>query len=297
MSFEALHAVELSWLQALQPYRLEPINIFFKFLNIFDRIEFFLVLITVVWSFYSPKWALRLFYLSIASSLINSTFKTLFHQPRPVHLDPTLGLFSFSSYGFPSGAAQSAVLLPYILIKEWKSKWAFFIGAIFFFLLSLSRVYLGVHFPSDLLGGWAIGLLLAIAFYRLYPWIEKKLAEVDPELSLLISIALLTFFLIFTPSETAFYTCYVALGSFCALFLATKHLKLAWSIAEKNSQRLFQALFALFFLMGVHVLFSFILIPAFLGHQVLLKSLSAFLIGFSPIYLMAFFQEKAKACM
>lgn len=285
MNFEALHQFELPWLQAMQPYRTPVFDAFFKFLNLFDRVEFFLVLVTLLWYLYSPKWALRLFYLAIANSLLNSTFKALFHQPRPLHLDATLGIFPFSSFGFPSGAAQTAVLLPYILIKEWKNKWAFVIGFLFFFLLSFSRVYLGAHFPSDLVGGWFIGLFLVLGFYKLYPWIEEKLNRSDKELSFLITTALLTFFPLMIFSDSALYTSFVALGSFCALFISPCD----WQVPQKKVLRVFEAIFALSILLGLHLLFLFILIPFFSGHQALIRSLNAFLIGFSSLFFIPLF--------
>lgn len=280
MSFEVLHQFELSWLQALQAYRTPFLDHFFKILNLFDRIEFFLILVILTWYLYSPKWGLRLFYLSIANSLINSAFKAFFQQPRPLHLDPSLGLFSFSSYGFPSGAAQTAVLLPFILIKEGKSRWAFFIGIIFFSFLSFSRVYLGVHFPSDLLGGWVIGLVIIFSFYKIYPWIENKWSEKNKENILLSLMALLLFFPLLIPSDSVFYTSFVALGSFCALWLTNTD----WQIPKSKVQRSIDAFVAIFTLLGIHLLFSFLLIPNLPGNKILLKSISAFLIGFSPLY-------------
>lgn len=80
-----------------------------------------MILIPAIWCAYGWKAGLRLTYILFLSSLINFTMKGLFLLPRPFHLNPDIGIIQVDNYGFPSGAAQSAVLLSGLLVTYWKT--------------------------------------------------------------------------------------------------------------------------------------------------------------------------------
>lgn len=83
----------------------------------------------------------------------NFVLKDLFSLPRP----EGVALIEVSGFGFPSGHAQHAVVLWGYL--AWTTRKNLGAAVILVFLIGLSRVYLGVHFVSDVVGGWTIGLL------------------------------------------------------------------------------------------------------------------------------------------
>lgn len=94
----------------------------------------------------------------LLQTLSNSALKTLFARPRPEvfdHLDYTWDL------SFPSGhSAQNACLWAIlILLVDRRLAW---IGVPLAIAIGTSRVVLGVHWPSDLVGGWAEGIAFAL---------------------------------------------------------------------------------------------------------------------------------------
>jgi undecaprenyl-diphosphatase len=98
------------------------------------------------------------------ASIINPWFKTWFRKPRP-ELDWTLADESF--YSFPSGHAFTSVVfwgmvtyLVWHVVKGRTLRTALVAVTAFFALMTgISRVYLGVHFPSDVLAGWTVGVI------------------------------------------------------------------------------------------------------------------------------------------
>lgn len=103
--------------------------------------------------------------------LVEKILKPLIARPRPMPDMGAiiLGLDLSDSYSFPSGHATIAWALAYVLArKEPRWKWGFYVLA---FLISLSRIYIGKHYPLDVLGGgiigWAIGMVSLIIFKKL----------------------------------------------------------------------------------------------------------------------------------
>lgn len=104
---------------------------------------------------------------SVGSIIINQTVKRLLHRARP-HLWVTPA--PEFDYGFPSGHAMASMtLVAVLIILSWKSRWRWFvviIGTLFVLIIGWTRLYLGVHYPSDVLAGWmvALGWTVGVSF-------------------------------------------------------------------------------------------------------------------------------------
>ena len=114
---EILHAYELIFIQWIQQVRSPFLDQFILFLNFFDSPAFYLILIPAIWAGYYWKWGARILLILLVSALINALAKTFFAFPRPYELVPSVGMLEMKTNGFPSGAAQAAILLAGIFIK------------------------------------------------------------------------------------------------------------------------------------------------------------------------------------
>jgi membrane-associated phospholipid phosphatase len=136
------------------------------------------VLLLLFWCVDEKKGA-RLGFIIIVSAFANGFFKELLKQPRPFVLEPSVGLAFEPSYGIPSGHAQLSLCfaLPLAiwacrsgLARRGGGKAAIRLGAALFILcIAFSRLYLGVHFPTDILGGWLLGGLILGLWFLLEP--------------------------------------------------------------------------------------------------------------------------------
>lgn len=113
--------------------------------------------------------ATHLVVLQIGTLTLSALLKAMYSRPRP-ELWEQRGQFAWASY--PSGHAIASVAVPFtIAILLWRARgwrWPFFVAAVMLIVTSYSRLYLGVHWPSDVIAGLAIGgvwlLVTLIAF-------------------------------------------------------------------------------------------------------------------------------------
>ncbi len=181
------HREQLDFMVALSKHRIEALDPFFRFLNYFDTEYFFFALIPLIWFGISYKWGLRIFYLLFINSILIHFFKHFFGWPRPSTDLSEIGMFHFADNGFPSGAAQTAMLLGGMLIFYWKNRFSWVLGIVYILLISFSRLYLGVHYPIDVLGGWIFGLCLLFLFLKFLDPFEHFLKKIGLYFSLLLA--------------------------------------------------------------------------------------------------------------
>lgn len=116
---------------------------------------------------------------AILSSIIYKWMKTYFVRPRP---DISLHLIVQGGYSFPSGHSMTGLVFYGMVIwlcrKNLKNRIAIngitALLSLLIFFIGFSRIYLGVHYPTDVLAGWALGtclLLLLVSIYQYY-WPE-----------------------------------------------------------------------------------------------------------------------------
>lgn len=102
---------------------------------------------------------------AILASLIQRALKVSFHRARP---DLTLHLINQGGYSFPSGHSFSVLIFYGMMLflcrrnlinKPAANLITILLGCLIL-LIGFSRIYLGVHYPTDVLGGWSLGLCL-----------------------------------------------------------------------------------------------------------------------------------------
>jgi membrane-associated phospholipid phosphatase len=178
---------QLQFMKELVSLRTPFLDPIFHFLNYADTPYFVYLLIPIVWIGFSSKWGIRLFYLLLINMLINTFFKELVGWPRPCQDHPSIGMMCMKSFGFPSGGAQTCMLLGALLIYSWRTRLSWVIGVSYIALVSFSRLYLGVHYPVDILGGWMIALVLFFLYIRTIGPIERFLHTKSLEVCLCLS--------------------------------------------------------------------------------------------------------------
>ncbi len=111
------------------------------------------------------RWDAAFWSISVTgAAIINHLAKLLFARARPSLWTSQV---HETSYSFPSGHVMSTMaVFAALCVLVWPTKWRWpvvYIGGVFIGLVGASRVYLGVHYPSDVFAGWAASLAWVMA--------------------------------------------------------------------------------------------------------------------------------------
>ncbi|XGV98343.1 MAG: phosphatase PAP2 family protein [Leptolyngbya sp. BL-A-14] len=132
---------------------------------------------------YLRRWrSLAYWLITLSGSIVlNRTAKVWLHRVRPSLWDTPPEL----DFAFPSGHAMSSMtFVAALLLLTWGSRWSVWVaslGSAFVVAIGWTRLYLGVHFPSDILAGWLIAIAWAIGVSLIIQPQPKPLPDLAAE--------------------------------------------------------------------------------------------------------------------
>jgi len=174
-----------------------------------------LIFSLVIWLWRQPRYLIPFWITTAAASGSTVLGKLAIHRPRPIGV----AVFIEQSYSFPSGHATMVVALygfiAYFLFRQlqgWKSRInILFFSTLIILLVGLSRLYLGAHYLSDVIGGYFLGVMwllvgISLAEWQLYRNHKEEKCEfnfrfkvITASLLLILMVSFITFGLIYQP--------------------------------------------------------------------------------------------------
>ncbi|MCW2371023.1 phosphatase PAP2 family protein [Sphingobium sp. B11D3D] len=119
-----------------------------------------------------PERLIPLLVAGVGTALVIGVVKLGFNAPRPMMLSPDMLPCLVETVGtsFPSGHAAGAMALYGAIALLARSRVVTWVCAAMILATGASRVWLGVHWPSDVAGGWAVGLIWLLLVFFILPW-------------------------------------------------------------------------------------------------------------------------------
>jgi len=168
----------MQFLYIMADIRCEILDIIFKTFTLLGEEVFVMALICLLYWCADKRLAYRIGMSFFASGLLVQGLKITFRVDRPWIIDPDFkpiesALETATGYSFPSGHTQSASSLFTSLALYLKKTWITIISIVIIPGVALSRMYLGVHTPTDVITSLAISVTLSILVDRLMSCVEN----------------------------------------------------------------------------------------------------------------------------
>jgi membrane-associated phospholipid phosphatase len=175
------------FVQNLGGWLIGPMRIF----SFLGTAEFYLLIMPALYWCFDASLGLRIGIILLVSDSLNYILKVAFHAARPFWISRQVTSYSFeSSFGLPSGHAQNSAAVFGLLGASLKRRWVWVVSLILIFLIGISRIYLAVHFPQDVILGWIVGFILVWVFLKLESPVASWFARQKLETGILTIFAL-----------------------------------------------------------------------------------------------------------
>ncbi len=165
----------IQWLQALGDWLTAPM----EYLSLTGSEQFYLLVAPAIYWCWDTTLGLQTGLFLMLNANLNAYIKILLSTARPFWISTSIKHLAFeSSFGLPSGHAQNSTVFWGTVGAYIRKGWLWALLIILIFLVGISRLYLAVHFPHDVLVGWLVGIVLLWIFLHLSSpitaWIKQR---------------------------------------------------------------------------------------------------------------------------
>lgn len=190
-------------LKAIQTISNPFLDYFFIAVTMLGSSGFYFIFIPIFYWCVDKRFGLKLGLILISSIYVNTILKEITKIARPIGYPGIRSIFTQSAggYSFPSGHAQGSTTVWGTLMVHYQKKWLWYIGIAVVLLVSFSRMYLGVHWPIDIIGGILIAVLIVILSELIDSIVKESNFNISLSFKIILSILIPALLILIFPHK------------------------------------------------------------------------------------------------
>lgn len=245
--------MELEILRSIQSIANPFWDFLFQLITICGEQIVIILIIGIIYWTLDKRLGEYIAYSVLASVLLNSTIKDIFKMKRPIGEEGirTLREQTATGYSFPSGHTQSASSFYGAIAIYLRKRVMYIIATIMIILIGFSRLYLGVHYPKDVIVGGVLGVLTSLVCYKLYNKFQNKM------LLYIITFAIFIPALTFAHSADFIKGMGTYLGFIIGIYIEKKYVK--FSVEASTANKIIRVLLGVLILLVLQVGLKYVL--------------------------------------
>lgn len=149
-------------------------DIFFQIVTMTGEEYFYIIAAAIIFWCINKKFGYKLGFALLTSTIVNIVLKDVINAARPIGVPGirSIRLETATGQSFPSGHTQGATTFWISCIIKVRRRWIYIVGILAIILMSFSRLYLGLHYPTDVIGGIVIGTICVFISNYIFDYAE-----------------------------------------------------------------------------------------------------------------------------
>jgi len=216
-------------------------DMFFQIVTMTGEEYFYILAAAIIFWCVNKKFGYKLGFALLTSTIVNTALKDVVNSARPIGTPGirSLRVETATGQSFPSGHTQGSATFWISWIIQVKKKWLCIVGTLAILLVGISRLYLGVHWPIDVIGGILIGFIWVLISNYIFEYAD---ATKKPWILMIIIAPMLIGMLFFR--EKAYYTISgTVLGFYIGYILESKYVQ--YEVRNTKVKQLIKLVFGL----------------------------------------------------
>ena len=216
-------------------------DVFFQIVTMTGEEYFYILAAAIIFWCVNKKFGYKLGFALLTSTIINTVLKDVINSARPIGVSGirSLRVETATGQSFPSGHTQGATSFWISSIIHVRKRWIYIVGSLAILLVGISRLYLGVHWPIDVIGGILIGVIWVFISNYIFEYAE---ATKKTWILMIIIVPMLIGMIFFR--EKAYYTISgTVLGFYVGYILESKYIQ--YEVRNTKVKQLIKLVFGL----------------------------------------------------